>query len=155
MRGNGELASKRRKKNTGDVFYRYVDAEDGSQMKYRGYDVDPELYETLLRMDYEDSESDGEKTAVSEGGRGSEGRRRGKEEREGRDINDKDEIFAKYRNILSQYDTLSCGYAADGSVRRLPKGVLRYSKEKLFDLLDEIFKPRLNKRRSPMSFKYR
>ena len=95
-------------------------------------------------MDYEDSEGDEAKAAA----RGGEGGREGLESR------DREEELPKYRNRLSQYDTLSCGYAADGSVRRLPKSLLRYSKEKLLDLLDEIFNPRPNKRRSPMAFKY-
>ena len=142
MRDHGEPANKRRKRNTGDVFYRIVDYENGRQSKVRGHEADATLNETLLRMDYDDSDSDEVKGVVSErvqGRRGSDG---------GREVDP-----SKCRNRLSQYDTLSCGYADDGSIRRLPKSLLRYSKRKLLDVLDSMFNPQLNKRRSSMSFK--
>ena len=152
MRDHGEPASKRKKKNTGDVFYRIVNAEDGRQRKVRGHEADAQLNETLLRMDYDDSDGDEVKGAVSEGEQGRRGSDGG---REGREICDNEVDPSEYSNRLSRYDTLSCGYAADGSIRRLPKSLLRYSKKKLLDLLDEMFNPPLNKRRPSMSFKYR
>ena len=155
-----------------------MDNEDGSQTKLRGRDVDPELYETLLRMDYEMSDVDEVEATVCDAGRGEgegrggeggrgrgdgegrggEGGKRGKEGREVRDESedsDSEEELSKPRNRLSQYDTMSCGYAADGSIRRLPKSVLRYSRERLRDLLNEMFRPQQCRRRSPMAFKYR
>lgn len=120
MRSAEQPARKRSKKNTADVFYRYVTNEDGSHTKLRGRDADHELYETLLRMDYEMSDLDEEETTEGEGGRVK---------------------LPKPPNRLSKYDRFSCGYAADGSIRRLPKSLLRYSKERLRNLLNEMFRP--------------
>jgi hypothetical protein len=153
MRGAEQPARKQSKKNTGDVFYRYVDNEDGSQRKLRGRDADPDLYEMLLRMDYDESDSDEVEATVGEVGRAEgreEERRRGSGDGEGRGGRgggkrekggrDSEEELPKPRNRLSKYNTMSCGYAADGSIRRLPKSVLRYSKESLLSLLDEVLR---------------
>jgi hypothetical protein len=115
-------ASKMPRRAVGDLFIRQVYDQDGVRQTLRGKDADPGLYETILRLGNHDSDS-------------------------GSDEDDEEaeasaERFERRR--LRQYQTVSCGYAADGTVRRLPKNLLKFSSAKLKALLEDMISPRTN-----------
>lgn len=115
-------ASKMPRRAVRDIFFRHVYDRNGVKQTLRGKDVDPGLYETILRLGHQDSDS-------------------------GSDSDD-EEADAEWseRRRLRQYNTVSCGYAADGTVRRLPKNLLRFSSSKLKALLEDMISPRTNVR---------
>ena len=115
-------ASKMPRRAVGDLFIRRVYDQDGVRQTLRGKDADPGLYETILRLGHHDSDS----------GSGED--------------DEEEEANAEWfeRRRLRQYQTVSCGYAADGTVRRLPKHLLKFSSAKLKAMLEDMISPRTN-----------
>lgn len=99
----------------GDIFIRYVDDQDGVRQTLRGKDADSTLYEAAMRLDHYDSCDE--------------------EDLEG---------MSKEQQRRRKYSTMSCGYAPDGSIRRLPKKQLRYSRESLIAMFEKATLPRTN-----------
>lgn len=99
----------------GDLFIRYVDDQDGVRQTLRGKDADSTLYEAAMRLDHYDSCDEEDLVGMS-----------------------------KEQQMRRKYSTMSCGYAPDGSTRRLPKKQLRYSRESLIATLNTMIRPHTN-----------
>ena len=97
----------------GDIFIRYVYDQDGVRQTLAGKDADASLYEATMRLDHYYSDSEEDVVGISEDAQ----RRR-------------------------KYSTMSCGFADDGTLRRLPKKELRYSRQNLKAMLEIMYKPR-------------
>lgn len=117
-----ERASKMPRRAPGDIFIRHVNDQDGVRQTLRGKDADPGLYETILRLGYHDYNSGSDEDNEEGGAR----------------------LERSENRRLRQYNTVSCGYAPDGTVRRLSKNRLRFTSAKLKTLLDNMISPRTN-----------
>lgn len=102
------------KRPLGDLFIRHVFDQDGVRQTLRGKDADASLYSAVARLDHYDSS--------------------GEEELE--------EDVREDQQKRRQRSTMPCGYAIDGSIRRLPKRQLRYSRESLKAMLNKMIVPR-------------